>query len=174
MSLEARLGEAVSRSRKHLPAEVAAQVAALFTPTNLAIMAATLAVWAGSHFAGVGFIADIILLCLGVVMLGWTAVQLAGILYDFCVTLVDAKSDDDLERAGALFAQAAPRATCVLRRRPVALRRRRPSRSRRRCRGATGARTSRSRRRAPIAWRRRPSPISPLRRGRPSRAPTAS
>jgi hypothetical protein len=106
MSLEARLGEAVSRSRKHLPAEVAAQVAALFTPTNLAIMAATLAVWAGSHFAGVGFIADIILLCLGVVMLGWTAVQLAGILYDFCVTLVDAKSDDDLERAGALFAQA--------------------------------------------------------------------
>jgi hypothetical protein len=106
MSLETRLGEAISRSGKHMPAEVAAQVAAIFTPTNLAIMAATLAVWAGSHFAGVGFIADIILLCLGVLMLGWTAVQLGGIIYDFCVTLVDARTDDDLERAAVLFAQA--------------------------------------------------------------------
>jgi hypothetical protein len=106
MSLEARLGEAVSRSARYLPAEVAAEVAALFTPTNLAIMAVTLAVWAGSHLAGVGFIADIILLCLGVAVLGWTAVQLAGVLYDFAVALTDAKSEEDLDAAAQLFARA--------------------------------------------------------------------
>ena len=106
MSLQDRLGEAVSRSGRHMPAELAREVAAIFTPMNIAIMAGTLVVWAGSHFAGVGFLADIILLCLGVVFLGWTAVELAGVLYEFATVLADAKTEADLERAGVLFAQA--------------------------------------------------------------------
>src|SRR5690349_2038357 len=106
MSLEDKLGEAVRRSAKYMPEALAAEVAAIFTPMNLAIMAGTLVVWAGSHFAGVGFIADIIVLCLGVVFLGWTAFELAGVLYDFATVLIDAKSEADLEKAAELFAKA--------------------------------------------------------------------
>jgi hypothetical protein len=106
MSLLDKLTEAVTRSGRHMPAELAREVAAIFTTTNLAIMAGTLVVWAGSHLAGVGFLADIILLCLGVVFLGWTAVELAGVLYEFATVLADAGTEADLERAGALFAQA--------------------------------------------------------------------
>jgi hypothetical protein len=106
MSLEGKLGEAVRRSAKHMPEALAAEVAAIFTPINVAIMAGTLIVWAGSHFAGVGFIADIIVLCLGVVFLGWTAFELAGVLYDFATVLIDAKTEADLERAAELFAKA--------------------------------------------------------------------
>ncbi len=106
MSLEDKLGEAVSRSAKYMPAALAAEVAAIFTPINIAIMAGTLVVWAGSHLAGVGFIADIIVLILAVAFLGWTAFELAGILYDFTTTLIDAKTEADLERAADLFAKA--------------------------------------------------------------------
>ena len=46
MSLEDRLGEAVRRSAKYMPEALAAEVAAIFTPINIAIMAGTLVVWA--------------------------------------------------------------------------------------------------------------------------------
>lgn len=106
MSLEDKLGEAVRRSAKYMPEALAAEVAAIFTPINIAIMAGTLVVWAGSHFAGVGFIADIIVLILAVAFLGWTAFELAGILYDFATVLFDAKTEADLEKAADLFAKA--------------------------------------------------------------------
>lgn len=78
----------------------------MLEPRTLAITAATLAVWAGSHFFGVGEIVDIILLVVGAVTLGFSVFEGARELYDFATAAVNAKSEHDLDVAADHFARA--------------------------------------------------------------------
>jgi hypothetical protein len=65
LSAQDKIGKAIRRSLPMLPAEAQHLVQAMLSPESLAIVASTLIVWAGSHFFGVGEIADIILLGMG-------------------------------------------------------------------------------------------------------------
>jgi hypothetical protein len=106
MSAQDKIGEAMRRSLPLLPAEARDQVAAMLTPTSLAIVAGTLIVWAGSHFFGVGEIVDVILLVVGVATIGLGVFSGASELYDFATTAINAQSEEDLNRAAEHFARA--------------------------------------------------------------------
>ncbi|MGH7673842.1 MAG: hypothetical protein ACREMV_01105 [Gemmatimonadales bacterium] len=105
-SREGRVAEAMRRSLPLLPAEVRGAVEALLSPQSLAIITATLAVWAASHFFGVGEIVDIILLVAGVVILGKAVWDVAEALWAFADRALHAKTDQDLDEAARHFARA--------------------------------------------------------------------
>jgi hypothetical protein len=106
MSTEEKIAEALRRSLPHLPAEAREQVLALLTPASLTIIAGTLVVWAGSHFFGVGEVVDVILLLVGVVTIGGGVWQFGKELYGFATSVVNARTDQDLDEAGDHFARA--------------------------------------------------------------------
>jgi hypothetical protein len=106
MSLEARIGDVLTRSKKNFGDEVGQQIDALLSPINLAIMAGTLVLWAGSHFFGVGEILDVILLVAGAFAIGWSITDVARDLFTFADLTINAKSEDDLERASKAFSHA--------------------------------------------------------------------
>jgi hypothetical protein len=78
----------------------------MLEPENLAIIGATVVVWAASHFFGVGEIIDLILLLVGVAALGFSVFAGARELYYFVTTVVNAQSSQDLDVAAQHFAQA--------------------------------------------------------------------
>jgi hypothetical protein len=106
MSPGEKIAEAMRRSLPYLPAESRTVVESLLKPEALAIIAATLVVWAGSHFLGVGEIVDVILLGVGVVTLGFAVFEGAGAFSDFATGALKAGSDPDFEQAGKHFAKA--------------------------------------------------------------------
>lgn len=106
MSTERKIAETIRRALPLLPAQARAAVEALLSPTALAIIAVTLAVWAGSHFFGVGEIVDIILLVTGFAILGRSAWDLGKALWDFARLAVNARSEADLDEAAGHFARA--------------------------------------------------------------------
>lgn len=106
MTTAEKIGEAIRRSIPMLPAEAREEVKALLTPEALAIMAGVLVIWVVSHFFGVGEVADVILLVVGVVALGGVALQAAEELYNFASSAVNAKRDEDLDRAAKHFSEA--------------------------------------------------------------------
>lgn len=106
MSKQDKIGEAMKRSLPELPAEAQEVVKSLISPLNLAIVAGTLILWAGSHFFGVGELVDVILLAVGFVTIGIGVFSGAQELYAFATTAIDAKNDDDLNRAAKHFAKA--------------------------------------------------------------------
>lgn len=65
-----KVGEALRRSLPHLPAHLRGQVEMLLTPEALAMITGVLVVWAGAHFTGVGEVADLVLLTVGVFAIG--------------------------------------------------------------------------------------------------------
>jgi hypothetical protein len=84
---------------------VGREIDALLSPENLAIMAATLVIWAASHLIGVGEIVDVILLLVGAVMLGPAIVDVAENMLKFG-KCIDARSEQDLQVAARAFADA--------------------------------------------------------------------
>jgi hypothetical protein len=106
MSSREKLAEAMRRSLPYLPAEARGIVLQMLQPASLALIAGTLAVWAGSHFFGVGEIADLILLGVGAVALGLSVLTGARELSDFATTALGAQSDAGLDRAARHFATA--------------------------------------------------------------------
>lgn len=106
LSASDRIGEAIRRSLAYLPAEARATVQALLHPHALAIVAGTLAVWAGSHAVGIGQIVDVLLLVIGVSALGFAVFEGASELLDFATTAQAATSEADLEKAARHFARA--------------------------------------------------------------------
>lgn len=78
----------------------------MLKPETLAIVTATLVVWAGSHFFGVGEIVDVILLGVGIFSLGFAVFEGADALYKFTIGAMDARNDVDLDRAAKHFARA--------------------------------------------------------------------
>lgn len=101
-----RTAEAIVRSKRYLPAALAAQLDAFLTAENLEILAGTIAIWAGSHFFGVGEVADVALLLIGAFTVGWSITRVASDLIAFGVGVIRARSDQDLDRAAASFASA--------------------------------------------------------------------
>ena len=106
LSATAKVAEAMRRSLKYVGPEAKAELEQLLTPANLSIMAGTVAVWAGSHFFGVGEFVDLILLVVGVFAIGLGVIEGAKELYWFATGAVDARDDADLESAGRHFAKA--------------------------------------------------------------------
>ena len=106
LSTQDRIAEAMRRSLPLMPAEARGQIEALLTPQALAIVAATLVLWAGSHLVGIGEIVDVILLVAGFAMIGMGVFSGAQELYNFAHTAVNAQTDADLDRAARHFANA--------------------------------------------------------------------
>lgn len=78
MPMEDRFVEVLHRTVPHLPEEIQEEFSQLLSPTNLLIIAGTLAVWAGAQYFGVGFVVDALLLIAGAILLGvqaWTAAK---------------------------------------------------------------------------------------------------
>jgi hypothetical protein len=101
-----KLGEAIQRSLPYLPENAKGIVLSMLKPEALAIMGATLAVWAGSHFFGIGEIVDAVLLVVGVATVGFSVFEGSSEFYDFARGALDAKSDADLDEAGRHFARS--------------------------------------------------------------------
>ncbi|HEX4810609.1 MAG TPA: hypothetical protein VH325_16855 [Bryobacteraceae bacterium] len=106
MSVTDRLAEVLKRSKKNFGPDVGQQIDALLSPVNLAILAGTLVVWAGSHFFGVGEIVDVLLLVVGAFAIGWSIGDVATDLYNFADLTINAKSENDLDKAAQAFSHA--------------------------------------------------------------------
>jgi hypothetical protein len=65
-----KLGDAMRRSLPRLGPEVREEIEKLLNPETLAIIAAVLGLWVGSHFIGIGEIIDVILVAVGVFAIG--------------------------------------------------------------------------------------------------------
>ncbi len=106
MSPMEKIGEAIRLSLPLLPLDVRQTVLTMLSPTSLALMGATLTVWMGSHFFGVGEIVDGILLGVGAVTLGFSVFSGAREFHDFTNTALKARSEQDLQVAARHFSQA--------------------------------------------------------------------
>jgi hypothetical protein len=78
LSAAEKIADAMRRSLPHLPSEARHVVEGLLQPSTIALVTATILVWAGSHFFGVGEIVDVILIGVGVVGLGFAVFEGAG------------------------------------------------------------------------------------------------
>lgn len=106
MSATDKVGEAIRRSLPYLPGEARHVVEAMLEPKSLAILAASVVAWAGSHLIGVGEFVDVILLVVGTVALGFSVFEGARELLAFSNGALRAHSEADLDRAGRHFARA--------------------------------------------------------------------
>lgn len=104
MSLDERFAEVLRRTLPLLPGEMRQEFAAMLSPTSLLIMAGTLAVWAGSHYFGVGFVVDALLLLGGAIFLGYQVITAAMELCSAISLTAQATTSADLDRAAALLA----------------------------------------------------------------------
>lgn len=103
---EDKLKAVFVRAAKLLPGEVGRALLALVTPAALATMVGVLVIWAGSHFLGAGFVADIVLLTVGVIALGGVAIEAGNELYQFATITLAAKSEAELDQAAQHLAKA--------------------------------------------------------------------
>ena len=106
LSDEDKLAEAIRRSEKYMSPAVWTQVKQLLTPDSLRLMAAVTGVWAISHFMGAGEIADIVLLIVGGVVAGMSAVDVGRELLAFARPTYSAQSEEQLDQAAKNFANA--------------------------------------------------------------------
>ena len=106
MSKAEKVGEAMRRSLPYLPLEARNVVEGMIRPETIGIITATLVLWAGSHFFGVGEIVDLVLLGVGVVALGFAVFEGAGELLEFARTAPNAYSDIELDEDGRHLARA--------------------------------------------------------------------
>jgi len=106
MSAAEKIEEAMRRSLPRLGPDARMQVEAMLSPASLAIITATLIAWAGSHFIGVGEIADIILLVAGFALLGMSAYSGAKELVSFARAALGATNDAALDEAAEHFSRA--------------------------------------------------------------------
>jgi hypothetical protein len=106
MSVTGRLTEILTRSKKNFGPDVGAAIDSLLSKTNLAILAGTLVLWAGSHLFGVGEIVDVLLLAIGAFTIGWSIGDVATSLFDFANLAVNGKTEPDLDKAAAAFSHA--------------------------------------------------------------------
>jgi LysM repeat protein len=106
MSKPNKVAEAMRRSIPLLPGEAKEMVLQMLKPESLALITATLIVWAGSHFLGIGEIVDVILLLVGFATLGASAFEGAKELYAFAQHSTSARSEEELDLAAHHFARA--------------------------------------------------------------------
>ena len=101
-----KIAEAIRRAIELVPQGVGKQLAALLSPESAAVVAAVVILWAGSHFLGVGEIADVILVIVGYVAMGGVALEAGEKLVKFAVVAAGAKSNADLDVAARHLADA--------------------------------------------------------------------
>ena len=124
LSNEEKLGVVLRRSLPLLPSHLRAHVAQMIHPKSLGIIAGVTAVWAASHFVGVGAIVDAAMLLIGITALGGAAFEVARDLYRFAKLVHGAESDAELDEAAELFAKVVSSGgitlvmTLLMRRRP--------------------------------------------------------
>ncbi len=106
MTMRDRLAVVIRKACALLPGDAGRRLAALLSPTALAVMATVVTLWAASHFIGVGELADVVLLLVGVVAIGSAAIEGARELVDFAVTTHRARTEADLDRAAGSLAKA--------------------------------------------------------------------
>lgn len=106
MSFEARLEAVFRKAAVLLPGDLGRHLLALVSPESLAIMAGVIVIWAASHFAGVGEIADVALLVGGWLTIGAGAWTGCHKLLSFALTTRSARSEADLDQAARDLAEA--------------------------------------------------------------------
>ncbi|MBB4006406.1 hypothetical protein [Allorhizobium taibaishanense] len=106
LSVQAKLETVLRKAAALLPADIGNRLLSLISPASLALMAGVVVVWAGSHFFGVGEIADVILLAAGWIMVGGAAIQGGEKLVSFAVGTNAAKTTADLDKAAKDLADA--------------------------------------------------------------------
>ena len=104
MSLDDRFEKVLYLTGPKLPGEIQEEFTAMLSPTNLAIMVGVLVAWAGSHYFGVGFVVDLILLIGGLILLGWQVWQAAEDFVNFIRITAEARTHTDLDRASSHLA----------------------------------------------------------------------
>ena len=97
--IEDRFTEVLKRVPDHLPKELKTEFMALLEPVPLAIMAATLAVWAIGHSFGAGEAIDAFLLGFGLVMLGTVVFRILDELIDVFKLTISPRGLADLDKA---------------------------------------------------------------------------
>jgi hypothetical protein len=106
MEIEDKVRNAIERSLPYMPPEARAEVLKLLDPAAIALLTGTLVIWASAHFVGVGEIADVVLLTVGVVLLGTAVAQVAEHLMAFAKGATNARNEHELEVAGHHLARA--------------------------------------------------------------------
>ena len=110
MSFVDKLQKALELVPDQLGAEFKTQfgneIKGFFSPENLAITAAILAAWVGSHAVGVGFIVDGALLAAAFWFAGWQAIDAFDKIGDFIATVQSARSETQLKQAAGMMAAA--------------------------------------------------------------------
>jgi len=99
MPLEDRFTSVLHRTLPLLPAEIQDEFAMMISPAAIVMVAGTLAVWAGSHYFGVGFIADAVMVAVGFIFLGLQVVTAAEDLAAAVGLTYSARSNSDLDQA---------------------------------------------------------------------------
>jgi len=106
MDLQSKLQVVLTKAASLLPSEVGEQLLAMIAPQALATMASVVVIWAGTHFFGIGEIADVILLVVGWSAIGGVAFEAGSKLYDFAVKTNSARAEVDLDAAAKDLAAA--------------------------------------------------------------------
>jgi hypothetical protein len=104
MPLAQRFEIVLWRTAPRLPGEMQDEFAALLSPMNLIIIVGTLVVWAGSHYFGIGFIADALLLAAAGIFLGAQIISAATDFFMAVRMTYEAKTDEDLTLAAQYLA----------------------------------------------------------------------
>ena len=106
MPMTARLELVSKKAAGLLPGDLGRRLLELMSPTSIAVMAGVVAIWAGSHFVGVGEFVDVVLLAAGWIAIGSGALQGGKKLIAFAISTQSAKSVADLDRAARELADA--------------------------------------------------------------------
>ncbi|MCA9139201.1 MAG: hypothetical protein KDB00_20650 [Planctomycetales bacterium] len=99
MSLDDRFVRVLHLTGPKLPAEIQEEFAAMLSPASIAIIVGVLVVWAGSHYFGIGFIADALLLVVGLGFLGWQVWSVGNDFVSAVELTYSARCEADLEKA---------------------------------------------------------------------------
>lgn len=106
MDLQSKLQVVLTKAASLLPSEVGEQLLIMIAPQALATMASVVVIWAGTHFFGIGEVADVILLVVGWNAIGGVAFEAGRKLYDFAVKTNSARAEVDLDAAAKDLAEA--------------------------------------------------------------------
>ena len=106
MSMPQKLEFVLRKGCALLPGDAGRRILALLSPEALAIMAGVVAIWAASHFVGVGELADVVLLAVGWLTIGGAAIDGSRKLIAFAVGTYNAHTEADMNAAAQDFADA--------------------------------------------------------------------
>lgn len=98
--------EVLKRTGGHLPGELRAQWDQLVSPASREMIAGSMAIVVLAHMVGIGEVADIAMLGIGILFLGASAFEGGRELGAFMIIVAEASTDEDLDRAAEHLARA--------------------------------------------------------------------